>query len=256
MSGARTAHRRLRAEWALSALSAFALALAGRALLADVASSAAATRWLLVAGAAVAYEVWFLRRHLDRNRPEGGVALSSLGLPNAVTMVRGFLYAGVAGFLLVPPGALSPAARWLPGVCYGVGAVLDALDGRLARHNGSETVLGRKLDLAFDTLGFLVAPVVGVAWGRLPAAYLSLSAARYLFRAACWWRDGRGLPVGDLPESRVRRPLAAFQMAFIAVALLPALPPRLVHPAALAAVAPSLAVFARDYLAVTGRLPD
>jgi len=200
--------------------------------------------------------VWFLRRHLDRNRPEGGVTLASLGLPNAVTLVRGFLYAGVAGFLFVPPGTLSPAARWLPGVCYGVGATLDALDGHLARWNGPETLLGRKLDLAFDTLGFLLAPLVGVAWGRLPAVYLSLSAARYCYRAACWWRERRGRRVGDLPESRLRRPLAAFQMAFIAVALLPVLPPRLVHPAALVAAAPSLLLFARDYLAVTGRLPD
>jgi CDP-diacylglycerol--glycerol-3-phosphate 3-phosphatidyltransferase len=43
-------------------------------------------------------------------------------------------------------------------------------------------------------------------------------------------------------------------MTVIAVALAPVLPTAVVHPASLLLVAPSLATFARDYLAVTGRL--
>jgi CDP-diacylglycerol--glycerol-3-phosphate 3-phosphatidyltransferase len=43
-------------------------------------------------------------------------------------------------------------------------------------------------------------------------------------------------------------------MGFIAVALAPVLPASVLHPLALVVAAPSLAVFARDYLAVTGRL--
>jgi CDP-diacylglycerol--glycerol-3-phosphate 3-phosphatidyltransferase len=61
----------------------------------------------------------------------------------------------------------------------------------------------------------------------------------------------RGEPVGDLPESRVRRPLAALQMVFITAALLPITPADLVWPAATLVMLPSLAVFLRDYLAVT-----
>ncbi|MEF8856454.1 MAG: CDP-alcohol phosphatidyltransferase family protein [Haloplanus sp.] len=218
-------------------------AVGGWTLVASATGYTAANRWVLVAGAVLVYEVGFLAYHLD----DGTTALA---LPNLVTLSRGGLYAATAGFLLVPP---VPAVRWAPAVCYGAGVALDFADGLLARRLGRTTDLGAKLDLAFDTLGFLVAPLVGVVWGRLPVAYLSLSAARYVYRAGIGWRKRRERPVGDLPESRLRRPLAALQMGVIAVALAPSLPVSVVHPLALVAVAPSLAVFARDYLAVTGR---
>lgn len=245
MSGEETLYGR-RGVAALTATGAAAAgaAVGGWTLVAGAADYAAANRWLLVAGAVLVYEVGFLAYHLDRTT-------AAFTLPNLVTLVRGGLYAAAAGFLFVPP---TPAVRWAPAACYGTGAVLDAVDGYLARRTGETTALGAKLDLAFDTLGFLVAPLVGVAWGRLPVAYLSLSAARYVYRAGIGWLERRGRPVGDLPASRVRRPLAALQMAFIAVALAPVLPASVVHPLALVVVAPSLAVFARDYLVVTGRL--
>lgn len=225
----------------------------GARLVASAAGPEAGRRWLLVAGAVLAFELWFLRRLLARETEGADLPGDSLGPANAVTLLRGMLYAAAGGFLFVPPS--TPALRWAPGVCYGAGAALDFVDGGLARRNGQVTEVGRRLDHAFDTLGFLVAPLVGVAWGRLPVWYLSLSAARYVFRAGRWWRRRRGLPVHPLPESPLRRRLAAFQMAFIAVALVPLLPSSVVHPAATVALVPSLALFARDWLAVSGRLP-
>ena len=218
----------------------------------------AGERWLVGTGAVVVYLLWFLRRSLGRNHSGDGaeppaVVSPSLGLANAVTLGRGWLYAAVAGFVLVVPPLDSPW-RWLPFLLFGSGAALDAVDGSLARTVGQETALGTKLDMACDTVGFLVAPLVGVVWGRLPVWYLSLSAARYLFKFGRGWRRRRGKPVYDLPESRVRRPLAGLQMAFITAALCPLLPRNLVWPAAAVVVAPSLAVFARDYLVVAGIL--
>jgi CDP-diacylglycerol--glycerol-3-phosphate 3-phosphatidyltransferase len=166
-------------------------------------------------------------------------------------MARGLLYAATAGFLVLSPA--SAVVRWAPALCYGVGASLDFVDGWLARSTGRTTTLGAKLDHAFDTLGFLVAPLVGVAWGRLHVAYLSLSAARYVYRAGLAWRRRRGKSVGDLPDSRVRRPLAALQMGFIAVALAPVVPATITRPVSLLVVVPSLAVFVRDYFVVAGR---
>lgn len=240
-------HRRHRGV-AVLALAAIGLgaAVGGRTLLAGVAGPHAANRWLLVAGVVLAAEAAFLGVYLGPGR-----TATAFEPPNLVTLARGVLYAATAGFLVVPP---TPAVRWLPAACYGTGVALDFVDGRLARRTGRTTDLGARLDLAFDTLGFLVAPLVGVVWGRLPAVYLSLSAARYVYRAGVGWRERRGQPVGDLPESRVRRPLAALQMGFIAVALAPVLPTTVVHPASVVVVVPSLATFVRDYLAVTGRL--
>jgi CDP-diacylglycerol--glycerol-3-phosphate 3-phosphatidyltransferase len=246
-----TAGVRLRVEWALTALAALALVAVGRELVGSAVDDAAARRWVLVAGAVLAYELWFLRRHLARNAEPDGPLRESLGPANALTVVRGGLYAAAGGFLLVPPTA---GVRWVPGLCYGVGAVLDFVDGWVARRTDRQSVLGARLDLAFDTLGFLVVPLVAVAWGRLPAWYLALGLARYCFRAGEAYRRYRGRPVGSLPESRVRRPLAALQMGVITAALLPTLPTRVTVPLATAAMAPSLLVFGRDWLVVSGRL--
>ena len=249
--------------------------------------------WLAAAAPVFGYELWFLLRTLDRNHPpdsdvagdeagdevgdnvgddagnDAGTAdgdgvdptagetgrspVPTLGVANAVTLGRGWLYAVVAGFLLVVPPTDS-TWRWVPVACYGAGAALDWVDGALARTAGRRSELGEKLDMAFDTLGFLVAPLVAVVWGRLPVWYLSISVARYLFKAGRGWRRARGLAVYDLPASRVRRPLAGLQMAFITAALLPVVPVAMVRPTAAVVVAPSLVVFVRDYLVVSGRL--
>ncbi len=219
----------------------------------SVGAESAAIRWAIPTAVVAGFELWFLRVHLPRNHPEGAESerYHRLGVPNLVSILRGGAYAGVAGFALLEP---SSWVAWLPALLYGAGSALDWIDGLLARMSEQTTVLGVKLDMAFDTLGFLVAPVVGVLWGRLPLFYLSLSAARYLFKAGTAFRRRRGLPVSDLPSSTIRRPLAGLQMAFITVALAPVLPTEVVFPAAAVVLTPSLAIFARDYLVVAGHV--
>jgi len=252
MSGAASVRAGLRRRW-LVAVVVLALAVAGGTrLVAALTMDATAVRWAVVAGGVAVFELAFLRYHLDANHAEGASALyDGLGIANGITLARGAAYAGVAGFALVPS---TPTVAWAPALLYGGGVVLDWVDGFVARRRDRTTLLGAKLDLAFDTLGFLVAPVVAVLWGHLPVWYLSLSAARYLFKAGTGYRRYRGRPVGDLPESRVRRPLAGVQMVFIAVALSPVLSPATLRPLAAVVLVPSLAVFVRDYFAVSGRL--
>ncbi|WP_167599381.1 CDP-alcohol phosphatidyltransferase family protein [Halorussus marinus] len=243
---------RVRIEVAVSALIAGLWLFAGLRVTAGHADPPTARRWFGVAGAVVVAELAYLRLSLDACRPESGATRRrSLGLANVVTLCRGGLFASVAGFLAVP--SAGPLV-WGPSVCYGAGVALDRLDGAVARTIGRTTALGERLDLAFDTLGFVVAPLVAVAWGRLPVWYLSLSAARYVFKAGVAWRRRRGRPVCDLPESRLRRPLAALQMCFLTVALAPVVPAGSLRAVAAVVLAPSLTVFARDYLAVSGRL--
>lgn len=238
---------------AVATVLAIALAVGVGAITAGIGPETAGA-WLLPAAVVVAWEYTFLSRRTGLNHPpdDPDALADEIGVANAVTLGRGMLYAGVAGFVLTGP--LAGPWAWAPALLYGSGAALDAVDGALARRLGRPTVLGEKLDLGFDTLGFLVAPLAGVAWGRIPVWYLTLSAARYLFKLGCWRRRRRGLPVSDLPPSRVRRPLAGVQMAFIAVALAPVLPPSVVAVIAGVVVAPSLAVFVRDYLVVAGHL--
>jgi CDP-diacylglycerol--glycerol-3-phosphate 3-phosphatidyltransferase len=210
----------------------------------------------VVAGVALwagvlAYFLFSLRAEGVRKEGARGPFGPGLGVANAVTLLRGGLYAVVGGFLLVAP---TSQLAWVPAACYGAGVVLDRLDGYLARTVDRETELGRRLDMAFDTFGFVVAPAVAVAWGRLPVWYLSLSAARYLFRGALAWRRWRGLPVYDFPDSDLGKWLAGGQMLFLTVALLPAVPAGAVGLVAPLALAPSLGGFLRDYLHAAGHL--
>lgn len=243
----------LEREFALVA-TGFALSLVAIVLVvARVGGTTVAARWTVPTTAIVVLELWYLHRHLESNHPEGATrqVYESIGLANHLTMVRGGLFAATGGFVLLQPRNV---IAWLPALLYGTGSALDWIDGTLARASDRLTVLGERLDIAFDSIGFVVAPVVAVVWGRLPVWYLSLSAARYLFLAGTAWRRHRGRPVYDLPASPVRRPLAGLQMAFISLALAPLLPVGTVHTLAIVALPPSLLVFVRDYLAVAGHL--
>ena len=175
-----------------------------------------------------------------------------LGLATAPTIARGGLYAVVATFVVV-----SPTGRvvWVPAACYGAGVLLDRVDGSVARTVGHETPLGRRLDVATDTFGFVAAPLLAVAWGQLPVWYLSLSAARYVYRGAKYQRRLRGLALSDRPDSDLGRYLAGGQMVFLTLVLTPAVAPEPAAAVAPLALAPSLGVFVRDYLHVSGRLP-
>ncbi|WP_144799656.1 CDP-alcohol phosphatidyltransferase family protein [Halorubrum depositum] len=231
-------------------------AVALAALLLRLFPADATGRWGLspavVAGVCWAGQLWYVGYGLDPEGITGGFWRRLFGLANTVTLVRGALYAVVAGFIVAPP---ETALAWIPALCYGTGVALDNLDGTVARTVGRETEIGRRLDMAFDTFGFVAAPLVAVAWGLLPVWYLSISAARYVFRGAVWLRRARGLPVGDLPDSDLGKYLAGVQMIFVTVALVPPAPTDLVWALAPVVLAPSLAVFTRDYLAVSGRLP-
>jgi len=157
----------------------------------------------------------------------------------------------VAGFVVVPAGT---SLVWVPALAYGTGVVLDKLDGVAARTVGDVTVLGRRLDMAFDTFGFVVAPLVAVLWGQLPVWYLSLSAARFVYRGGIAWRQFRSRPLFTEPDSDIGRYLAGVQMVFLTVALAPVIPTWLVWAVAPFVLVPSLLIFSRDFLTVSGRL--
>jgi len=214
------------------------------------------TRWALhpaaVAGLCWAGQFWLAGRGLDVNQLAGSPYRHLFGLANAITLARGGLYAVVAGFVVVPA---TTTLAWVPALCYGVGVVLDKLDGVVARSVGEETHLGQRLDMTADTFGFVAAPLVAVLWGRLPVWYLAISAARYVYLAAIHYRRRRGRPTYDRPDSDLGKYLAGVQMVFITIALVPAVPSGVVFAVAPAVLTPSLAVFVRDFLYVSGRLP-
>jgi CDP-diacylglycerol--glycerol-3-phosphate 3-phosphatidyltransferase len=241
--------RRLRWQWyAFAVVATVSLGLVA-AVLFDAGVRVRA--WAAVSGPTMVGLLVFARWALDENYERTGTLRQSMGAANALTLFRGLLVAFLAGFVVTPPDSVS---AWLPGVLYGLVALGDFVDGAVARRVGAETVLGARLDMAVDSLGFLVGSLVGLATGRLPVWYLSVAVARYVYRLARFVRRVRGRPVGSLPSSRVRRPLAAFQMAFLTFALLPLVEPSVVVPLATVAMVPTLAGFGRDWLYVAGHL--
>jgi CDP-diacylglycerol--glycerol-3-phosphate 3-phosphatidyltransferase len=188
---------------------------------------------------------FLLSRGLPENRREGqDELLPTLGMANAVTMLRGLLIAFSAGFLL-EPGVAAPA--------YSAAALLDNLDGRLARRLGRKTGLGERLDMGIDAIGILVATVCGVALGKLPDWYLIVGLARYLFVAGIRTRMLFGMPVRELDPSPARRLVAGVQMGFLAVILWPQIPAGLSLAASPLFGGATLAMFARDWLHVQSR---
>ncbi len=215
--------------------------------------SATAWRWLLLASLFALRPLWLLWRGLVHNHRTGEeTLLSTLGVGNAITLVRGLLIAGLGGFLFTGP--LSGLSAWLPALLYMMAALLDGLDGYAARATDQVTELGVRLDMALDGLGVLAAVAVGVAHGRLPLWYLPVGFSRELFVAGLWWRERRELPIYPLPPSRQRRIAAGLQMGFLGMVLWPLFSAPATTLAAALFGAQLLLSFGRDWLVVSGVL--
>jgi CDP-diacylglycerol--glycerol-3-phosphate 3-phosphatidyltransferase len=231
-------------------------------LLLGAVSAPAAAGWLTVAGLLHVVETRALYRNLDENRRRGERrVLPGLGSANAVTLARGTLFAWTGGFLAVAlvegAGAFAGGAlAFAPALAYGLGALLDGADGALARATGRVTVLGTHLDAEFDGLGILVASLVGVAVGAMPAAYLLAGASRYLWLLARGVRRLRGRSLATLPERPSRRTLAGLQMCYAFLALLPVTGSDVGTVGAVVVGAPFLLGWLRDWLYATGRLTE
>jgi CDP-diacylglycerol--glycerol-3-phosphate 3-phosphatidyltransferase len=210
--------------------------------------------WIVLTVAVLAYQVWLLRTSLVENHRIGeSRLLSGLGWGNIITLTRGVLFAGLTGFLLIPepPGGLA----WVPAALYTVGALIDFLDGYIARITNQVTQLGEKLDMSMDGWGMLVASILAVRYGQVPVWYLLVGAARYLFLAGLWIREQLHWPVAELPSNENRRPFAGLQMGFAFVMLWPIFrPPGTFHAAAFFAI-PFLFNFFWDWLVVSRTVP-
>jgi len=215
-----------------------------------------AGRYLLQAALlwAWAWQQAWRRRSLNYSDDPAGL-FPSLGWANQLTLLRGALIAATGGFLFLPvPVAV---LAWLPALFYGVAALLDRVDGYVARRSRQVTRLGSELDTVYDALGLVVAPLLAVGLGKVHWSYLLVSSAYYLFQAGLFWRSRHALPVAPLVPTLMRRTLAGCQMGFVALALWPPLQAELTRVAGIAFMVPLLAGFLFDWLCVSGRIqPD
>jgi phosphatidylglycerophosphate synthase len=210
-------------------------------------------RWMGPTAVAALYCLWVVWRHLDENRRDGETAvLPTFGWGNRLTLLRGLCMSLMSGFLLLP----WPAGwlAWLPALLYTVAAVADYLDGYAARKTNHMTLLGGRLDMAYDGLGVMLVTLLAVWYGQLPWWYLLIGLAMYFFLAGLWLRRRWGLPVYEMSFSWHRRIFAGFQMAFMSVVLWPIIPAWGATVAGTMFALASTASFGRDWLVVIGWL--
>lgn len=198
----------------------------------------------------ICQQTWQYR---NLNRPTLDSPLtSSLGWANRLTILRGWLIAATGGFLFLssPPADVA----WTAAALYSIAAILDRIDGYVARRTRQTSLLGTELDMRFDALGLLVAPLLAFELGKIHWSYLLVSVAYYLFQAGLYWRQRCQLPVYPMTPNFLRRTLAGFQMGLIAFVLWPPFQAQVTVIASIAFMIPVLTGFAVDWLVVSGRI--
>jgi CDP-diacylglycerol---glycerol-3-phosphate 3-phosphatidyltransferase len=246
--------RKLRVEWGAYALLSVLFLAGGFWLLRAGWSGLYAGLWLLIAGGMAMQLFLFLWQHLDDNRSQaaGGNLFASLGPANQVTIARAVLTGALAGFL---PGPWPQGwLAWVPGGLYLLVAVLDFVDGFLARVTGRTTRLGELLDMKWDGAGVLIGAALAVRYEQAPVWFLLVALARFIFLLGEWLLRRRGVTLFELDPSMVRRALAGMQMGFIGVVLLPVFTPPATQVASTLFMLPFLIHFTRDFLWVSGRI--
>ena len=244
---------RLRRRWFIFTACCFAALAAGFIWLQVSWQPEYALRWLGQAVLVVTYLLWTLWRALPENhRSEEAIQLPTFGAGTTLTLIRGVLIACLAGFLFSPwpDGWLA----WLPGLVYTLAALMDYFDGFLARVTNHATRMGEILDLSLDGVGMLTAAFLAVQYGQVPAWYLVVALARYLYLAGLWLWDRLGKRAYPLQPSVRRRAFAGLQMGFLFVMLWPVFSPPGTHLAAALFALPFLAGFILDGLTASGIL--
>jgi len=244
---------RLRGQlWALALLHCAGVA-GSLALLGAAVDRGLAWRWAAAAAAVLILQWIYLTRRLELNhRPGEERLLPGFGPATWITLLRGLLLAGTAGFAALP--RLWGLLGWAPMATFTVAITLDLLDGYVARRSGLVTQLGEALELGMDSLAMLVGSGLAVLYGVLPWWYLSFGLASPAFRLGLWLRVRLGLPSQELPQSTFRRQIAGFCMGFLSAALWPIVSPIAATWVGLLFLLPFLVSFGRDWAAVRGSL--
>ena len=168
-----------------------------------------------------------------------------------LTTCRGSAAVVLAGFLVVerPTGMLV----WLPALLFGAAALLDGVDGQLARATGTESAFGSRLDTEMDSLALLIGVAVAIRFGQAPLVFLLVGLARYAFVAGIIRRRWQGIRVGELPARSSRRILGAGMMGVVFCLLTPVLDGNQGGVLAIVAMVPFLLGFVRDWWLLTRR---
>jgi len=146
-------------------------------------------------------------------------ARSVLTAANLVTAGRACLVVFLATRLF--RAGVSTEQAWLAVIAATIAAVLDGVDGWLARRSSSSSPFGARFDMETDALLILVLSMLAWRWGKAGAWVLLSGLMRYLFAAAHavfpWMRR-------PLSPTLRAKTVAVVQMVALIVAIGPVIP--------------------------------
>lgn len=190
-----------------------------------------APKALALFGAAAAC-VW---RGLAAHQPHG-----RFGAANGITVLRLALVTLLAALL---GEAYAPSLAWAALGLATLAAVLDAVDGPIARRNRQASAFGARFDMETDALLILVLSLLVFTLGKAGPWVLAAGAMRYVFVLAA-----RPWPwlAAPLPESLRRKTVCVLQIVTLIMCLAPIIPPAWAQWIAGAGLAALLYSFAVD----------
>ena len=141
------------------------------------------------------------------------------GIANQITLVRAILVAGLAILVGHPP---TSAEAWRIVSIATVAAVLDGLDGWVARRTGTVSAFGMRFDMETDAALILVLAVLVWQFGKAGPWVLLSGVLRYCFVAAGWLLPWMRAPLSSTLRGKF---ICVVQIIALIVALAPAIPP-------------------------------
>jgi phosphatidylglycerophosphate synthase len=142
-----------------------------------------------------------------------------VGAANLVTAGRLLLVLGVGSLALRPP---SSALAWTAVIVCTTAALLDIVDGKVARSTGTSSAFGARFDMEVDALLIVTLTVLGWQYGKAGVWVLLSGALRYVFVAAGWLLPWLAAP---LPPSLRRKTVCVVQIVALIVVIGPVIRP-------------------------------
>ena len=136
---------------------------------------------------------------------------------NAVTTLR----LGLVAYVVSLAGDRTASAAWTVIVVATIAALLDIVDGWIARRTGTETAFGARFDMEVDALFIVILSVLAWRWEKAGGWVLLSGLLRYLFVAAGWMLPWLRQP---LPPSIRRKAICVVQIVVLIVAVGPVIP--------------------------------
>jgi phosphatidylglycerophosphate synthase len=144
-----------------------------------------------------------------------GHAFDRFGAANVVTTLRAALVAAAAGLIGEAPSAALAAVAAALALTV---ALLDGVDGWLARRTAMATPFGARFDMEVDAFLILVLAMLAWTLGKAGSWVVLAGAMRYLFLAAGFmWR----WVSAPLPPSSRRKAICVLQIAGLAAVVSP-----------------------------------